>query len=114
MPAVRHVDNTYIRVVTHIEPLLNACGVGQSVVVEHHTMSCRKAPMRQGIGELQIDIMVENAPAPVCSFLPGHLVIPFHACHQIQPLHRQRCIQFQYKHRQLVRMHLITGILIPA
>ena len=72
------------------------------IVIEHHTITNCQLPLRQGIGELQIDIMVEDIPASIRILLPGHQVIALNAQHHGQPLGQQRRIQFNDKQWQFV------------
>ena len=99
---IRYIDDTGIRIVTGVGMLLTDSQIFQFVVIEHHTITHRKPPLRQGIGELQIDIMVEDIPAPVRILLPGHQVITLNTQHHRQPFGQQRRIQLSDKQWQFV------------
>ena len=77
-------------------------------------MPRREAPFGQTVGELQIDVVVEYIPTPVHTFLLVHRVIAFHTCHHRQALRRQRGVQLQHPHRQLIGGDRIGGILITT
>ena len=86
----------------------------QVIVIEHHTIADSELPTRQGIGELQIDIIINDIPTPVRALLLRHEEIALDTQHHRQALGKQRCIQLNDIQRQFVGELLITVILIAA
>ena len=61
--------------------LLTDTSFHQLVVIEHHTITNCELPLRQGIGKLQIDIIIEDIPASVRILLFGHQEIALNTQH---------------------------------
>ena len=114
MAGVGNESDHGVGVVADIKILLRHGRVGYLVVVEHDTVSHREPPLRQGVGELQIDIVVEHLPVPVRALLTGHEVVSFYTRHHRQPFDGQGGVQFEHEHGQLVRVERIGRVLITA
>ena len=114
MTAIGHIDGAGIGIVADVVKISSFALVSQSVTIEHDAVTHCKAPSGQGIGELQVGVVIEDMPTPVSGLLLCHEVIALDTRHHRQVLGKQRRIQFDNIHGQLVADEEVAGILIAA
>ena len=84
------------------------------IVIEHHAIADCEVPLRQGIGELQIDIVVEDVPPLVGILLSGHEEVSLDAKHQGEAFGQEGCIQFEGVQWHGIGEDGVAGILVTA
>ena len=92
---IRYIDDAGIRIVTGVGTLLADGSFLRLSFIEHHTITHCKPPLGQSIGELQVDIIVEDIPTLIRILLTGHLEISLKTQRHRQLLREQRRIQLR-------------------